>query len=205
MTLVLVIIMAVVFFSYQIFCMNQLNRTISFFDKSYQEGGGGSGHGHVRNVTSHNGVHLKRFQSVADVMNKWDTENETFLCPIISNRVLFCIYRNYSSSGHASLIRGVHVNQLSHYSHFNASSFKCISTGVEISFAKVNDDYCDCEDGSDEPSTNACPNGKFHCKHSMVAIPSGRINDGVCDCCDLSDEWLRDSQLPPLKCPANCR
>lgn len=70
MTLVLVIIMAVVFFSYQIFCMNQLNRTISFFDKSYQEGGGGSGHGHVRNVTSHNNVHLKRFQSVADVMNK---------------------------------------------------------------------------------------------------------------------------------------
>lgn len=90
MTLVLVIIMAVVFFSYQIFCMNQLNRTISFFDKSYQEGGGGSGHGHVRNVTSHNGVHLKRFQSVADVMNKLDIENETFLCPIKSNLVLFC-------------------------------------------------------------------------------------------------------------------
>lgn len=64
MSLLLVIIMAVVFFSYQIFCMNQLNQTISLFDKATSQDGGS---GHHKN--SHN-VHYNRFQSVADVKNR---------------------------------------------------------------------------------------------------------------------------------------
>lgn len=101
---------------------------------------------------------------------------------------------------------GVHANQLSHYSQFNATKFRCISTRKEIPFDRVNDDYCDCpEDGSDEPSTNACALGKFHCKLSMLPIASSRVNDGICDCCDSSDEWLRDELLPPLRCLSSCK
>lgn len=74
------------------------------------------------------------------------------------------------------------------------NTFKCEKSGKIISVEKLNDNYCDCpEDGSDEPRTNACANGRFTClKHTKSfpeSIPSGWVNDGVCDCCDGSDEW----------------
>lgn len=85
-----------------------------------------------------------------------------------------------------------------------SSTFKCETSGKVISYSKVNDDYCDCpEDGSDEPRTNACVNGKFVCLKHIISfpksVPSGWVNDGVCDCCDGSDEWKNkkvDTILP---------
>ena len=40
-------------------------------------------------------------------------------------------------------------------------------------------DLCNGQDGSDEPGTSACPNGKFFCEnagHKALVIPSGRVS-----------------------------
>uniref|UniRef100_A0A8C2X2I7 Glucosidase 2 subunit beta n=1 Tax=Cyclopterus lumpus TaxID=8103 RepID=A0A8C2X2I7_CYCLU len=71
-------------------------------------------------------------------------------------------------------------------------SFLCIHGSKIIPFEQVNDDYCDCDDGSDEPGTSACPRGRFYCTNLGFRphyIPSSRVNDGICDCCDASDEY----------------
>jgi protein kinase C substrate 80K-H len=41
--------------------------------------------------------------------------------------------------------------------------FHCRDGSAEIPIQHVNDDYCDCIDGSDEPGTSACNSGSFYC------------------------------------------
>lgn len=62
----------------------------------------------------------------------------------------------------------------------------------------VNDNFCDCEDGTDEFLTSACPNGYIYCVNphnitgyynyfvifSFTKIGSSKYHDGICDCCD---------------------
>nr|XP_057905098.1 glucosidase 2 subunit beta isoform X2 [Doryrhamphus excisus] len=86
--------------------------------------------------------------------------------------------------------RGVPLSKKHFYEE--GKPFTCLDGSRSIPFDSVNDDYCDCQDGSDEPGTPACPNGSFHCTNAgfrPVFIPSSRINDGICDCCDATDEY----------------
>lgn len=87
-------------------------------------------------------------------------------------------------------VRGISPNQEPFYRP--AKDFRCLDGSQTIPYDRVNDDYCDCSDSSDEPGTSACPNGSFHCTNAgykSYVIPSSRVNDGICDCCDGADEY----------------
>ena len=94
---------------------------------------------------------------------------------------------------------GIEPSLMGHYVPDDKNRFICVASGKSIPFDWVNDDFCDCdEDGSDEPATGACKNGRFYCTLSHLKrqwIPSSRVNDGICDCCDGSDEWKLSQPL----------
>ncbi|KAL3868942.1 hypothetical protein ACJMK2_041691 [Sinanodonta woodiana] len=96
---------------------------------------------------------------------------------------------------------GVSISMTSFYNP--EKPFRCLDGLASMPFEYVNDDYCDCSDGSDEPGTSACPNGKFHCTNPGYLpsnILASRVNDGICDCCDGTDEWGGK-----IECVNNCK
>ncbi|CAB3407771.1 unnamed protein product [Caenorhabditis bovis] len=91
-------------------------------------------------------------------------------------------------------VRGVPLSELSLFQPTGdkLNLFTCRDGAQTIPYSKLNDDYCDCLDGSDEPGTSSCQNTKFFCRNEGFTgryVPSTRINDGICDCCDGSDEY----------------
>ncbi|KAI9314557.1 glucosidase II beta subunit-like-domain-containing protein [Dichotomocladium elegans] len=104
----------------------------------------------------------------------------------------------------ASSIRGVSPDRQHLYQATNGQ-WECLDHSKILPYSAINDDYCDCPDGSDEPGTSACPNSYFFCEnkgHIPAYIKSYAVNDGVCDeaCCDGSDET---SGL--ISCPNVCK
>jgi protein kinase C substrate 80K-H len=108
-------------------------------------------------------------------------------------------YSGYSKiveSGKQTLLRGIRRTDTWRYRPNERGNFMCFHTKEELDFSRVNDDFCDCVfDGSDEPGTSACQNGRFYCDTQNSGFPefvlSSRVNDGICDCCDGSDEWAQ--------------
>ncbi|KAG2675308.1 hypothetical protein I3843_13G156400 [Carya illinoinensis] len=88
------------------------------------------------------------------------------------------------------------------YYKTSADLIYCKDGSKKFTKSQLNDDFCDCPDGTDEPGTSACPAGKFYCRnagHVSLFLFSSRVNDGICDCCDGSDEY--DGKV---KCPNTC-
>ena len=89
-----------------------------------------------------------------------------------------------------------------------AGSWRCVLLGsrteTSLPVTAINDDYCDCADGSDEPGTAACAGGEggFECTSGGAMaggsrVAASRVDDGICDCCDGSDELAG-------RCPDRC-
>lgn len=120
---------------------------------------------------------------------------------ILHQLVMFIkLTRDVKKDWKPNLILGIHIHQKQFYIPHD-DKFICVVSLEKIDFSQVNDDYCDCQDGSDEPGTNACSNGQFFCSSQIgyksypKLVPSSKVNDGICDCCDGSDEWLQ-KELP---------
>ena len=93
------------------------------------------------------------------------------------------------------MVVGVSPAELSEYQlPAEGKPWKCKDGTLSLPFAAVNDEYCDCGDGSDEPGTSACAgvgSTTFWCANAGYVeahVPVSRVNDGICDCCDGSDE-----------------
>ena len=88
--------------------------------------------------------------------------------------------------GQMSQAGRVQITQLFDTTRPDTSPLVCADSGkpIPIPLPLINDDYCDCKDGSDEPGTSACaPQGFFWCKnkgHEPARIPSSRVRDGIC-------------------------
>ncbi|PQM38631.1 glucosidase 2 subunit beta [Prunus yedoensis var. nudiflora] len=79
-----------------------------------------------------------------------------------------------------------------HEQYFASEVIKCKDNSKSFSRDRLNDNFCDCVDGTDEPGTSACPAGKFYCRNigsTPQFLFSSRVNDHFCDCCDGSDEY----------------
>ncbi|KAI9922434.1 hypothetical protein PsorP6_000624 [Peronosclerospora sorghi] len=91
---------------------------------------------------------------------------------------------------------------------YAGTDFTCLVDGkaATLPSRRVNDNFCDCDDGDDEPGTAACSHvlsSQFYCANEGFfpeTIPTSRIQDGVCDCCDGSDEQLNSKSLCPNTC-----
>ncbi|KAK9922682.1 hypothetical protein M0R45_031135 [Rubus argutus] len=124
---------------------------------------------------------------------------ETSLIPLVS--ACFLLVSSVSSvhSIPSPPLLGVHPLD---EKYFASEVINCKDDSKSFTRDRLNDNFCDCVDGTDEPGTSACPAGKFYCRNignTPRLIFSSRVNDRICDCCDGSDE--NDGSV---NCPNTC-
>jgi hypothetical protein len=90
--------------------------------------------------------------------------------------------------GNKQLVPNPEFNSL-HHSNGRKERVICSDGSSGI----LNDDFCDCVDGSDEPRTTACSHlnvqsSIFDCGDGILFIFASRVHDGIVDCPDGSDE-----------------
>lgn len=105
--------------------------------------------------------------------------------------LLFAILSSHLSVNKIRGVSPINAGEYRRAVNFRKNTFRCFDKSKIINLSLLNDGYCDCPDGSDEPGTNACGVGEFYCKNIgslPKLIPKWLVGDGVCDCCDGSDE-----------------
>lgn len=122
---------------------------------------------------------------------------------------LACVAPSTASEARAraDIVRGAHPSKIHLY---DVDVFSCDDGRTRVPRARINDEYCDCGDGSDEPGTSACAGRTgapgFYCPNvgsTPKTVASSRVDDGVCDCCDGSDE-RGTSSMNKKTCPNAC-
>ncbi|XP_031472942.1 glucosidase 2 subunit beta [Nymphaea colorata] len=86
--------------------------------------------------------------------------------------------------------------------YFSSPEIRCRDGSKFFPRERLNDGFCDCSDGTDEPGTSSCPESKFYCRNvgsTPILLFSSRVNDHICDCCDGTDE--NDGKVI---CPYTC-
>jgi len=127
------------------------------------------------------------------------------------SRVLLPLACVTCSSSLEATVRGVAPEKQTAYDQ----KVQCISPAgesIDVPPSAVNDDFCDCADGADEPGTGACAGQEqtmFYCTNeggTPRLIYSSRVDDGICDCCDGSDEAGLQARRPSrAACMNTCK
>ncbi|KAL3325688.1 hypothetical protein AABB24_036765 [Solanum stoloniferum] len=124
---------------------------------------------------------------------------ETTTLTQLTSLLLLGFFFFHVSNPSTDLPIGIHPLDEKYYA---SDVIKCKDGSNSFTIDRLNDDFCDCIDGTDEPGTAACPSGKFYCRNvgsTPKFLFSSRVNDDICDCCDGSDEY--DSNV---NCPNTC-
>lgn len=75
-------------------------------------------------------------------------------------RILGYLILAIALSVDAKKIRGLDPSKASLYQPGSDGLFACLDGSKKIPFDRVNDDYCDCKDGSDEPGDRMLASSK---------------------------------------------
>ncbi|KIX02538.1 uncharacterized protein Z518_08479 [Rhinocladiella mackenziei CBS 650.93] len=154
---------------------------------------------------------------------------------LLSSSLVIPSWAAETRASESSRPRGVSPEYAKFYKRSSSDTFTCISNpSISIPFSRVNDDFCDCPDGSDEPGTAACAylsplsppqyppgpdtpstviNGTlalpgFYCKnkgHLPSYIRFESVNDGKCDYDLCCDGSDEWDHVGGIRCEDKCQ